>query len=151
MTNKLFSNAADIHDYTLAGRAVLTLTSEATGAHYTYRIAQAKDQRTGEPQPRWFVALLTGPDNTADYSYMGMLDTVGEAVTFRLTKGSKFAADGKPVRAFAYFWKFVAAGQTAPQLEVRHEGRCGRCGRVLTVDSSIDSGIGPECLKKMEA
>jgi hypothetical protein len=30
-----------------------------------------------------------------------------------------------------------------------HEGKCGRCGRLLTVPSSIESGIGPECSKIM--
>jgi hypothetical protein len=28
---------------------------------------------------------------------------------------------------------------------VWHEGRCGRCGRKLTVPESIESGFGPEC------
>jgi hypothetical protein len=30
-------------------------------------------------------------------------------------------------------------------LEVWHEGRCGRCGRALTVPESVERGIGPEC------
>jgi len=141
----MFTDAQAVHDYAMAGRAVLTLSSEKTGARYTYRVAQARDKETGEPEAKWFVSLLSGPENTSDYTYMGMLDAVG----FRVTKASKFAADSTPVRAFNYFWKHVAAGQMAPQVEVRHEGHCGRCGRTLTVPESIDSGIGPECAKKM--
>jgi hypothetical protein len=30
-----------------------------------------------------------------------------------------------------------------------HEGRCGRCGRRLTVPESIESGYGPECIGKI--
>jgi hypothetical protein len=30
-------------------------------------------------------------------------------------------------------------------LEVWHEGRCGACGRRLTVPESIERGLGPEC------
>jgi len=141
----MFTNAQAVHDYAVAGRAVLTLKSEKTGVHFTFKVSQAIDKETGEPQARWFVALLNGPDNTADFQYMGMLDEAG----FRLTKASKFGPDALSVRAFSYFWKHVAQGQMAPQVEVRHEGHCGRCGRTLTVPSSIDTGIGPECLKKM--
>jgi hypothetical protein len=38
-------------------------------------------------------------------------------------------------------------------LEFWHEGRCGRCGRRLTVPDSIASGYGPECVlvKQKEA
>lgn len=31
------------------------------------------------------------------------------------------------------------------RVEVWHEGSCGRCGRKLTVPSSIETGLGPEC------
>jgi hypothetical protein len=34
-------------------------------------------------------------------------------------------------------------------IEVWHEGKCGKCGRTLTVPSSIESGIGPECMKSL--
>lgn len=39
----------------------------------------------------------------------------------------------------------IAGGVIPPSLEVWHEGRCGRCGRALTVPESIASGIGPVC------
>lgn len=32
-------------------------------------------------------------------------------------------------------------------VEIWHEGKCGRCGRQLTVPESIESGFGPECVK----
>ncbi len=35
------------------------------------------------------------------------------------------------------------------QLEVWHEGCCGKCGRKLTDAESIARGIGPECYGKM--
>jgi predicted metal-dependent hydrolase len=45
------------------------------------------------------------------------------------------------------FWKLVES--LCPGFNVHHEGKCGRCGRLLTVPSSIESGIGPECSKIM--
>jgi hypothetical protein len=32
-------------------------------------------------------------------------------------------------------------------IEIWHEGRCGKCGRTLTVPDSIANGLGPECIK----
>ena len=140
----MFENANAVHDYALAGRGVLTLTSEKTGVRYTFKITQALDKATSAPQERWFVSLLTGPENTADYTYLGMLDERG----FRTTKASKLTPDSLPVRGFAFFWKHIAAGTMPPQMEVRHEGSCGRCGRALTVPESLDTGLGPECAAK---
>ena len=34
-------------------------------------------------------------------------------------------------------------------VEIWHEGKCGKCGRPLTVPSSIENGLGPSCLKKL--
>jgi hypothetical protein len=142
----MFTDATDAKVYALAGHATLTLTSEKTGARYTYKINQLKDRESGEMKPLWFVALLSGPDNTSDYTYMG---TIGATHEFRLTAKSAYKADSLPVRGFQFFWKHVIAGQMAPMLQVEHSGNCGRCGRLLTVPSSIQSGLGPECASKM--
>jgi hypothetical protein len=48
--------------------------------------------------------------------------------------------------AFAWFWDRLRNGNLPEQVEVHHEGRCGRCGRALTVPESIESGFGPECI-----
>lgn len=94
----------------------------------------------------WFVGLLTGPDNYADYAYVGLLTQNGD---FRLTAKSRYTGDSTPVKAFQYFWKWVSDGEMPPHMEIRHEGSCGRCGRKLTVPESIDRGIGPECFGRM--
>jgi hypothetical protein len=142
----MFTNHDDIKTYMLAGHAKLTLTSERTGARYTYKIDRAKDRDSGEPKNVWFVSLLTGQDNTSDYNYMGMLNADG---SFRTTAKSRLPADSKPVLGFAYLVNNLMADRMPPQMEVRHEGTCGRCGRALTVPESVDRGIGPECFGKM--
>lgn len=140
----MFTSAGDARAYALAGHATLTMSSLKTGARYTFKISRARNRETGELKDAWFVALLSGPDNEGDYQYVGLLNG-----TFQLTARSKFTPDSVPVRAFQFFWKHVSAGQMPPQMEVRHEGSCGRCGRKLTVPESIDRGIGPECASKM--
>lgn len=144
MTGHLFAIAADAAIYATAGNATLTLSSRRTGARFTYRVRLPDD---GDGSFR-FVSLLTGPDNTADYAYLGLLR--GDALV--RTRRSRIGEDAPSFRAFAYFARHVIGrGVLPPELEVRHEGRCGRCARPLTVPESIDRGLGPECAGRMAA
>jgi hypothetical protein len=139
-----FTSAPDAKRFVTAGNAVFTLSSRKTGARYTYKVQAPKDDMT---DGRRFVKLLTGPDNMDDYTYLGMIDRSGE---FRLTRASKLTLEAASVRAVKYFCDIVLVGEKIPDaLEVRHEGRCGRCNRRLTVPESIDRGIGPECAGMM--
>lgn len=123
-------------EFILAGNAYFTVRSVKTGVRYTFRVSKAKKNET-----MWFVSLLTGPDNISDYSYMGVLS----GNKFRVTKASKVTADSVPVKAFSW----VLSGLVAENLvgvELWHAGRCGRCGRSLTVPESVEAGYGPECI-----
>jgi hypothetical protein len=135
------TDPAAIRRFVTAGRSRITLSSRRTGARYTYRVTKPQD---GDG---FFVSLLAGPDNEGDFVYLGMLS----AGVFRLTKASKMGVVAPPVAAFRYFCERVLpdGGAVPDALEVRHEGRCGRCGRALTVPESIDTGIGPECAGKL--
>lgn len=137
-----FLQAADAHRYTLAGRALITLESARTGAHYTYRVSATPDETA------WFVSLLTeGSADEGTFTYLGL---ILPEERFILTKKSGLRTDSKPVQAFRFFWLHSRGqGPLPPDLIVRHEGTCGRCGRTLTVPESIERGIGPECAAQM--
>jgi hypothetical protein len=138
---RIMTDATAIKRFVTAGRARITLRSAKTGIRYTYRI-----QRVHADLDRFFVQLMDGPDNENDFNYIGTM----EKNVFRLTKKSKLPMASNPVAAFNYFCEKVMNKEEVPyQLEVRHEGRCGRCGRPLTVPESIDRGIGPECWGKL--
>lgn len=141
-----FLTAQDATDYTLARKGKITLTSRKTERWFTYRINQDQDRETGEYLDRYFVSVLSGPDNWANYSYIGM---IGADRIFRHTKGSKVAADSPSFRAFRYFWQHATLRDAIPaDLQVQHCNTCGRCGRLLTTPDSISRGIGPECWQK---
>lgn len=150
-----FAQAAQARQFILAGNAYFTLRSKKTGVRYTYRVNRAEEdqQQTmfqGRARgPRWFCALLSGPDNTADYTYLGMIEGNLEHPTFRLTKKSKMTSESAPVRAISYAIANLAKNAIPDQLEIWHEGRCGRCGRTLTVPESIAAGLGPECASRV--
>lgn len=132
--------------FMLAGNAYFTLRSKKTGERYTYRVNVPPDDKSGALYgKKYFVALLSGPDNTADYTYLGMIqDNV-----FRLTRASKMNADSKPVAAIRWTLERLQQRHFPSTVEFWHEGRCGRCGRKLTVPESVAAGIGPECAGKV--
>jgi len=136
-------------EFFTGGHAVFTI-SNPRGEHYTYRIQKVNN--TGFNRiygPSYFVHLLTGPDNTSSFTYLGAYRP--DAGKLRLTKGSRLPADSKPVRVFDWGVSRVVWGGMLPVgYIIQHEGRCCRCGRRLTVPESIESGIGPECAKRAE-
>lgn len=138
-----------------AGRAVFTL--QGRDARYTFRVTRANFDvtqllpRRSDPRrlgPAYFVSLLTGSDNTSDYTYVGVLDTKTGYV--RLTAASHYTAESTPVIALRWALPIVWKGGILPvPARLMHVGRCGRCGRALTVPESILAGIGPECATKL--
>ncbi len=134
----------NVKRFLLAGNATFTLKSTKTGQRFTYKCSEGKPN-PAFPGDKWFVGLLVGPDNYADYRYIGIIDGSG----FRVTRNSRVALNAPSVVALTYFLRFALAGQAAPGVEVWHAGKCGRCGRKLTVPESIASGFGPECIGKV--
>lgn len=128
--------------YVTAGRAVVTLVSKKTGKRYTYRVMQHGTAA------RWFVAVLTGPDNTHNYTFIGTHFAADG--NFKHGKKSSINASALSVRAWAWFWKHgLTADEAFAQVEVWHHGRCGACARPLTDPESIARGIGPVCAKRL--
>jgi len=136
------ASGPDALKFALAGNARLTLVSQRTGTRFTFRI-KAKDVRKGEaPGAPWFVALLAGQDNDTAYTFLG---TIFNDRAYRHSRKSNVTPDAPSAKGFAWAWSFLAKGELPPGCEVWHEGRCGRCGRALTVPGSIALGLGPEC------
>lgn len=138
-------------EFVLGGKATLTIENAAAWAsqhnapsHWTFKI---KKKEVSEGKYLFFVSLLTGPENTKDYSYIGTLEPNNGVV--RITAASKITADTLSFkilnRVLKLIWSNETEGITAAGFEVHHSGRCGMCGRKLTVPESIKTGFGPEC------
>lgn len=124
-------------EFIKAGKAIFTIQNENTGNRFTYKVKQAKSD------PVWFVSILNGADNNSNYAYIGTIFNTN----FRWTQKSKVSQESTGFKSFAWFLRNVEA--LPENVKVHHEGRCGRCGRRLTVPESIKSGIGPECAKRV--
>lgn len=148
-----FETAKAALDFILGGNATFTLRSKVTGTRFTYRVRAAKNGKV------WFVSLLRGADNTSDYAYFGFLRNGSWDLTefhYGAAK-AKVSEEAPGVKAFIWAWERIRARShdetngLPANLEVWHQGHCGRCGRPLTVPESIESGFGPECSRRLAA
>lgn len=126
-----------------------TIKNRTEGTHRTLDIStQAADAKFA-PGER-VVALLTGPDNTADYTGFGFVNDQGIQVwkKKRSTNGSKSEWEWYA----EILWSLALDGGFSPyadRYELLVEGRCLKCNRTLTTPESIVSGIGPVCAEKV--
>lgn len=128
-------------NFVLGGNATFTVQNPE-GKHYTFKVRQPKADMP------FFMSLLTGPDNTSSFTYLGVLNQTGRLC---LTAKSKLTEDSLPVRVANFAIRCVWGTQKnglPVGYQIRHEGKCGCCGRKLTTPESLDRGIGPECIKR---
>jgi len=153
MHHNLLTSAAAARAFMNAGRATVTLQSKRTDTRFTYKVqAPHKPGNEGTNAARdvasdmRFVSVLTGADNESSYSYLGY---IRRGVYFHGGHKARVSYDAPSARAFAWTWQQLQQDNLPALLEIWHEGACGRCGRKLTVPSSIESGFGPECINFM--
>lgn len=129
-------------NFILAGKSTVTLVSKGTGTRFTYKV-----NRPNAQSPH-FVRLLNGADNRSNYSYMGRIST-GQYIHDRRNRAG--TADSPSAKGFRWVLYRLLAGENDlvdEQVEIWHSGKCGKCGRKLTVPASIEAGIGPVCAGK---
>lgn len=139
-------------EFILAGKAIFTLEipeyfqiQNGCKPHYTYRVTHK--EANGRFPEAYFVSMLTGPDNTSDYSYIGMLAKETGEIWFT----AKSPRENMPIRllrrAISNVWNGTIDNLHQYGFHVHHESRCGRCARMLTTPQSVESGYGPECIQ----
>lgn len=167
--SRAFEDMDTLHEYLFGGYGTITVQSRATGKRFTYELRKPKEHRKdsmfyrkqyeGKPKPI-FVSVLTGPFNTASYEFMGSIFPVQDEDAqehvgthrFQHSRRSRIKESAPSAIAFKWFLRGVMGkcAQVLTKADVWHEGTCCRCGRKLTVPTSIEAGIGPECARKLE-
>lgn len=123
-----------LEKFVLAGFSIFTVENCKTGGRFTFKVKQRKNEGPH------FVAVLTGADNTVDFQFLG---TIFDGETYRHGTKSGIGSDAQSAKVFDFFWK--NRDRLPEQIEIYHMGRCGRCGRPLTVPESVRTGLGPKC------
>lgn len=115
----------------------ITIDNPATGQHRTFRIrTQKKDARFAAGKR--VLSLLSGPDNTSDYTPFAFIDEHGMVRVWNRyvdTQYERFARLIQNLKNEAERWK----------LDVQWSAKCRCCNRELTDPVSIATGIGPVC------
>jgi hypothetical protein len=130
--------------FLLSGNAYITVVNLALETRQTFRVRRYK-----KADDVFFVDALAGPDNNADYTALGTIKGYRFTPKSSMTSDHRVQAFTRVYHACGYPDPYGTPLQFPPDWAVYHEGRCGRCARRLTVPSSIEAGIGPECAEQM--
>ena len=140
-------------DYITAGRTISTARPSAAWlaaragekwhSEYRYEVDRVPSD-TGGPDV-FFVRAAAGADKKT--AYLGILDAKTGAV--RMTTKSSFPEHSTRVVILRRILKAIWEGRGG-EIErhgwtVTHNGKCARCGRMLTTTISRALGIGPDC------
>lgn len=136
-----------LKDYISGGNATLTTVSLKTGQRLTLKFKRPKEEGGARDRTPIWVRLLTGPDNESNYTFLGTIWLPD--FYYVIGRHSSIGEDAPSQKLTKWLSGILAMNleKSMEQAEFWHEGRCGRCGRTLTVPESIDSGFGPECIK----
>lgn len=136
-----------INQFIYGGKSTFTLVSVASGKHFTYKLTRANGDKASRP---WFVKVMTGSNNEHDYTYAGFIDPAKPYDVIQGRKG-RISSKAPSIMALAWVLKTLNYGghSNLSKVEVWHEGRCGACGRRLTVPESISTGLGPICTGRL--
>ena len=126
----------DALKFIFAGKSIVTFLNTKTGNRFTFKTKAAKDSNL------FFVSVLTNPET---YTY------IGTCIEGNYKHGCKsvVSQDAQSVKVFDFVLAKLVLGTLPDFVEVWHEGHCGKCGKRLTVPSSIENGLGPECIKTL--
>lgn len=132
-------------EFALAGDATFTVQNPNTGGRFTFQVTAPRNAGGGKDLGAGvrFVSVLTGPNNEQDYQFLGTIFL--HDGQYRHGAKSKIGPDDTSAKAFAWLWPLMFIGAGWTPVEIHHMGRCGRCGRALTVPRSVRSGLGPIC------
>lgn len=112
------------------------------GGWRTFRIHTQKATAKFAPNER-IVSLLTGPDNSNDFTRFGFLKADGQILLWRKHRTETFEQYAKMLRQFMLLGDECQIARMGYKIKVSR--CCRRCNRKLTTPESIDAGIGPEC------
>jgi hypothetical protein len=146
----------------LAGRSILTVQSHKTSNRFTFRFSRP-DEEPDRKRPIW-VSMYGGTGGylaqEADRRAWTFLGTIwpphpnDAAQRFNYTHSPKSPIwDSTTIEHRTVRWITYHLSSHVDQLmedaDWWHEGVCGRCGRRLTVPTSIETGFGPDCAGRM--
>lgn len=130
----------EIKRFIFAGNASITLRCNINDHKLVYKINPPKDSKDV-----WFVNINTEELPITNWRYVGCIFS-NNPCKLVITKKSKFHTGDKEWYIFDWLLRVVHnMDKPRSDVEVTHNGFCGRCGRHLTDDKSVERGYGAYC------
>lgn len=125
---------SEAFNFIFAGKCTVTFRNNLSGNRFTFKVEKCKDN-----DKLFFIKVLTNPDQ---YAYIGTFMNGN----YKHSVKSKIGNDATSVKVFQYVIHKLITKTLEDFIEIWHEGKCGRCGKKLTVPESIETGFGVVCL-----
>lgn len=128
-------------DYIMGGNSLFTAAWK--GTRFTFKILERANENAEGTYFR--VSVLNGPDNVSNYRPIADIRDVNGMPKIELIKKTVHYVESFEFIKKIYYSLLFTDFKSIDGCEIWHNGRCSRCGRLLTVPESIAKGIGPEC------
>lgn len=141
MKGAQITNIEQAKTFALAGNATFTVVSKASNNRYTFKVQKGKK----EDAPH-FVKFMNGNDNESSFQFLG---TIFDEMNYRHSKKAHASEDSTVAKTFKWIFNILNGKIDESKfnlIEFWHEGKCGKCGRKLTVPESLITGMGKQCL-----
>jgi hypothetical protein len=122
--------------FIFGGKSFVTFLNTNTSNRFTYKVVKHKTDDI------YFINVLTSPDT---YTFFGTYRN-GQ---FKHSPKARISAEAQSVKVFQFVIAKLATNTLINLIEIYHDGRCGKCGKQLTVPESLETGFGPECYKRI--
>jgi len=122
--------------FIFGGKSFVTFLNTNTSNRFTYKVVKHKTDDI------YFINVLTSPDT---YTFFGTYRN-GQ---FKHSPKARISAEAQSVKVFQFVIAKLATNTLSNLIEIYHDGRCGKCGKQLTVPESVETGFGPECYKRI--
>ena len=143
---KTLTNDATLKDSTrfrfvTAGKAVFTFKSLESGKRLVFYVMKSSIPRQA---PVRFVYVKVDKA----WTYIGAIYLNLTGRPFKYSNKSALRKNEFRVVGFEWLWYRINRNlDFNGQAEMIHAGKCGKCGRKLTDEKSIERGFGPTCWK----
>ena len=122
--------------FIFGGKSFVTFLNTNTSNRFTYKVVKHKTDDI------YFINVLTSPDT---YTFFGTYRN-GQ---FKHSPKARISAEAQSVKVFQFVIAKLSTNTLSNLIEIYHDGRCGKCGKQLTVPESVETGFGPECYKRI--
>jgi len=111
------------------------------GSYRTLRV-RLQDEDSQFMPGKILISYLAGSDNDRDYTSFANVDDRGSVKVWRKHRQNTSLVEALKV--------LIGSPTSAREAYAEQSGCCSRCGRTLTVPTSLHAGLGPECAKKVD-